>query len=120
MHLGGMDASLTRLIEVVRASVATGVQISTAFNAEQSQLKLDEVLSAKRLASEAGTRRSLETIGALDVLVKRHKAVFQAYVPTVANNFAMALAELPVDQQQRLGAEVLQGLQAGLQNQGAF
>jgi hypothetical protein len=85
------------LIEVSKRVVAIAMQAAQAYNAEQSKLQLELVLSQDRLSSTNGTSESQQALERLRELTSAHKAAFEQFILASSSALTKPLSELPED-----------------------
>ncbi|MDG5974922.1 hypothetical protein H010_06625 [Hydrogenophaga taeniospiralis CCUG 15921] len=115
-----MHASTLNFINIARRHLAVGVQVTQAFNQEQAKLQIERVLVQEHLSTVAGTQRSLATLGQLRQLMTASKEAFGKMVLTSSRDFAQALAEMPIKEQQERQAGLVSSINWQLAAQASF
>jgi hypothetical protein len=115
-----MTTADTHLIEVAKRYATLSIQVSKAYDAEQSKLDLDATLSYDRLSSSAGTQESLGAIERLAVLTEKHKAAVEKVFLACATDLTQALSELPEEKRAEYRDGILKTLHGQLAAQSLF
>ena len=115
-----MHPTEVKLIEIGKRYALFALQIAKTYNDRQAELQLDLVLSQTRLETTEGTKASLDVLSHLDKLTNAHKAAFTKYVGSSAAEFALALAEMPADLQEKHRAGLLDSVNRQLEIQSEF
>ena len=115
-----MTPAEINLVEVANRYTTISIQVSRAYEAEQSKLNLDAVLSYVHLSSSDGTLESLEVIDRLAALTDAHKAAVEKVFVACATELTEALAELPEAQREEYREGLLKSLHGQLAAQSEF
>jgi hypothetical protein len=82
-----------------------------AYNARQTALRLEQVMTAERLSSLDGIAASLATIDALELFVEEHRAAVQAWLLVATQQLTTALDELDPGERAASGRSLTAALQ---------
>lgn len=116
----GMQPETAKFIEIAKRSAIVGMHAAQAYNAQQSKLQLELVLSPDRLSTEDGTRLSLAALEQLTALTAAHKAAFEHMVLASASELTAALADLPQSQQEEYRTGLVSSINWHLAAQASF
>jgi hypothetical protein len=117
---GPMTPAEINLVEVAKRYTAISIQVSKAYDAEQSKLNLDDVLSSDRLSSAEGTQESLAAIQQLATLTEKHKTAIEKVFLACATDLTQSLAALPENQRASYRDGLLKSLHGQLAAQSQF
>jgi hypothetical protein len=92
-----MHQTEAELIEVAKRLVTVSMQAAQAYNAAQTKLELNLVLSQERLSSTKGTEHSITVLEQLEELTSAHKVAFETIVLASSAAMSKPLSELPED-----------------------